>query len=250
VGAEADRHGNQEADMSHHRGRIGLVVGGLALAGLLATGCSAISKVKQTYENVKGNKATVDSFTQNLSNGKSVPFAATYATSGSSPATVVYAVNPSAGELAFHLTQTGGSASNVQFIVNSSGNYSCTQSGSSWSCNKLDQASAKDQENLFDLYTPDHWINFLKGLSLVAGLAGDHVTTSTMSVNGFDMSCVDLVASGVAGTSTICTTSENILGYVKVASGATTFTITNYTGSPDASLFQLPAGATVTTPTT
>ena len=142
--------------------------------------------MKQTYENVKGNKATVDAFTQNLSNGKSVPFAATYATSGASPATVVYAVNPSAGELAFHLTQTGGSASNVQFIVNSSGNYSCTQSGSSWSCNKLDQASATDQENLFDLYTPDHWINFLKGLSLVAGLAGDKVTTSTMSVNGFD----------------------------------------------------------------
>ena len=132
---------------------------------------------------------------------------------------MVYAVNPSAGELAFHLTQTGASASNVQFIVNSSGNYACTQSGSSWSCNKLDQASAKDQENLFDLYTPDHWINFLKGLSLVAGLAGDKVTTSTMSVNGFDMSCVDLVAHGVAGTSTICTTPQNILGYVKVGVG-------------------------------
>jgi hypothetical protein len=236
--------------MVHQRGRIGLVLAGLALAGLVGTGCSAISKVKQTYENVKGNKATVDAFSQNLSNGKSVPFAATYATSGSSPATVVYAVNPSAGELAFHLTQTGGSASNAQFIVNSSGNYACTQSGASWSCNKLDQASAKDQENLFGLYTPDHWINFLKGLSLVAGLAGDKVTTSTMSVNGFDMNCVDLVAHGVAGTSTICTTPQNILGYVKVASGATTFTITNYSGSPDASLFQLPPGATVTTPTT
>jgi len=236
--------------MWQHHGRIGLVVVGLALAGLLATGCSAIAKAKQTYENIKGNKDTVDAFTQNLSSGKSVPFAATYATSGSSPATVVYAVNPSSGELAFHLTQTGGSASNVQFIVNSSGNYACTQSGSAWSCKKVDQASAADQENLFDLYTPDHWINFLKGLSLVAGLAGDKVTTSTMSLNGFDMSCIDLVAHGVSGTCTICTTPQNILGYVKVAAGSTTFEITNYSGSPSSSLFQLPPGATVTTVTT
>lgn len=235
--------------MSQHHGRIGLLIAGLALAGLLATGCSAIAKAKQTYENIKGNKATVDAFTQNLSNGKSVPFMATYATSGSSPATVVYAVNPSSGELAFHLTQTGASVSNIQFIVNSSGNYACTQTGSSWSCKKDDQSSATGEENLFDLYTPDHWINFLKGLSLVAGLAGDKVTTSTMSLNGFNMSCIDLVAHGVAGTSTICTTSQNILGYVKVAQGSTTFEITNYSGSPPPSLFQLPPGATITTVT-
>ncbi len=129
--------------MSQHHGRMAFLVAGLALAGLLGTGCSAISKVKQTYDNVKNNKATIDAFTQNLDNSKSAPFMATYASTGSSPATVVYAVDPSAGGLAIHLTQTGGSASNTQFIVNSSGNYSCTQSGSSWSCTKLDQASAQ-----------------------------------------------------------------------------------------------------------
>jgi hypothetical protein len=236
--------------MSQHHGRIGLLVAGLALAGLCATGCSAISKVKATYENVKGNKATIDAFTQNLNNGKTVPFAATYATSGSSPATVVYAVDPSSGELAFHVTQTGGSASNIQLIVNSSGNYACTQNGSSWSCNKLDKASTADQENLLDFYTPSHWVNFLKGVSVVAGLAGDKVTTSTMSLNGVTMSCVDLMAHGVTGTSTICTTPQNILGYVKVAQDSTSFEMTNYSGSPSPSLFQLPPGATVTSTTT
>ena len=40
-----------------------------------------------------------------------------------------------------------------------------------------------------------------------------------MSLNGFDMNCVDLVAKGVPGTSTVCTTSQGILGYAKVASG-------------------------------
>ena len=215
----------------------------------MATGCSAISKAKQTYENIKGNKATVDAFTQNLSNGKSVPFAATYATSGASPATVVYAVNPSNGELAFHLTQTGGSASNIQFIVNSSGNYACTQSGSSWSCKKVDQASAADQENLFDLYTPDHWINFLKGLSLVAGLAGDKVTTSTMSLNGFNMSCIDLVAHGVAGTSTICTTPAEHSRVRQGGAGLDHLRDHELLGIAAASLFQLPPGATITTVT-
>ena len=99
------------------------------------------------------------------------------------------------------------------------------------------------------MYTPSHWISFLKGVSLVAGLSGDKVTTSTMSLNGFDMNCVDLVAKGVAGTSTICSTSQGILGYVSVASDSTTFEITSYSSSPAPSLFQLPPGATVTTTT-
>ena len=72
-----------------------------------------------------------------------------------------------------------------------------------------------------------------------------------MSLNGFDMNCVDLVRQGrEPGTSTICTTSQGILGYVKVAADSTSFQITNYSSSPSSSLFQLPPGATVTTATT
>ncbi|HXN60266.1 MAG TPA: hypothetical protein VN886_07400 [Acidimicrobiales bacterium] len=238
--------------MSKRSSRTGLLMAALMAIGIVGTGCSAISKVKQTVHNVEGNRATIDSFTQKINAGQNVPFQATYTTTGSSPATIVYAVNPSTNELAFHLTMTGQSASSTQFIVNSSGNYLCTQSssGSSWSCNKLDKASAADEQNVVDFYTPSHWVNFLKGVSLVAGLAGDKVGSSTMSISGFNnMSCVDLVAKGVAGTSTICTTQQNILGYVKVAQDSTSFQITNYSGSPSASLFQLPPGATVTTVT-
>ena len=82
----------------------------------------------------------------------------------------------------------------------------------------------------------------------MAGFAGDKVTTSTMSVNGFDMNCVDLVAKGTR-TSTICSTSQGILGYVSVESESTTFQITSYSSSPSAWLFQFPPGATVTTST-
>jgi hypothetical protein len=224
----------------------------LVAISALATGCSVVSKVKQDVHTVEANKSTVDSFTQNLQSTKDTPFEATYMTTGSSPATIIYAVDPTSGGLAFHETQTGSSASNVQVIVNSSGEYVCNQSGAAgaWSCQKLGKADAASENKIFDVYTPSHWISFLKGVSLVAGLSGDKVTTSTMSLNGFDMNCVDLVAKGVAGTSTICSTSQGILGYVSVASDSTTFEITNFSSSPAPSLFGLPPGATITTSTT
>jgi hypothetical protein len=230
---------------------IGFVVA-LVAVGALATGCSTVSKIKQDVHTVESNRSTVDSFTQNLQSSKDTAFEATYTTTGSSPATIIYAVDPSAGGLAFHETQTGSSASNVQVIVNSSGEYVCNQSGAAgaWSCQKLGKADAASENKIFDLYTPSHWISFLKGVSLVAGLSGDKVTTSTKSLNGFDMNCVDLVAKGVAGTSTICSTSQGILGYVSVASDSTSFQITDFSSSPSPSLFQLPPGATITTSTT
>jgi hypothetical protein len=233
------------------RGRIGFVVA-LVVIGALATGCSTVSKIKQDVHTVESNKSTVDSFTQNLQSNKDTPFEATYTTTGSAPATIVYAVDPSAGGLAFHETQTGSTASNVQIIVNSSGEYVCNQSGAgaAWSCRKLGTADAAGENKIFDLYTPSHWISFLKGVSLVAGLSGDKVTSSTKSLNGFDMNCIDLVAKGVAGTSTICSTSQGILGYVSVASDSTSFQITNFSSSPSPALFQLPPGATVTTSST
>ncbi len=93
-------------------------------------------------------------------------------------------------------------------------------------------------------------MTFLKDFSLAAGFAGDKVTSSTMTANGFSMSCVDFRASGVAGTSTICTTAQGILGYVKVAGDTTSFEIKSFSASPQASLFRLPPGAKVVTVTT
>ena len=110
------------------------------------------------------------------------------------------------------------------------------------SCQKLGTADAAAQNQIFDIYTPSHWTTFLKDFSLAAGLAGDKVTSSTMTVNGFSMQCVDFDAPGVPGTSTICTTAQGILGYVKVATDSTSFEIKSYSASPPASLFQLPPG--------
>lgn len=221
----------------------------VVLGGFALTGCGVVNTVKKVAHDVRGNKATIDAFNNKINSSQGATFEATYVTTGGSPATVVYAVEPPEG-LAFEETPTGTSTSSVHIIVNTSGEYSCSASGGSSSgptCQKLGTADAAAENKIFDLYTPSHWTAFLKDFSLAAGLAGDKVTSSTMTVNGFSMQCVDFVASGVPGTSTICTTAQGILGYVKVASNATSFEIKSYSGSPPASLFVLPPGATITT---
>ena len=138
-----------------------------------------------------------------------------------------------------------------EVVDNASREFACTPpSGSTktWTCQKLDPATATTENKIFDFYTPSHWVTFLRDFSLAAGFAGDKVSSSSMSLNGFNMSCVDFVASGVPGTSKICTTSQGILGYVKVADDSTSFEITKYSSLPSTSQFQLPPGAKITTP--
>ncbi len=174
------------------------------------TSCSAIGRVKSAVDDIRGNKATIDAFSSKLQSGAATPFEATYVTTGSAPATIVYAVQPPTG-VAFDETPSGRRR----------GRRRCT----SWSTRRAssparnhppgrhngharswEPPSAATENKIFDFYTPSHWIGFLKGFSLAAGLAGDKVTSSIMTVNGFAMSCVDFQASGVPGTSTICTT--------------------------------------------
>jgi hypothetical protein len=229
----------------------------LVLSGFGLTGCGVVKAVNKVKNDVEGNKAVIDQFTTNLKSGEAKPFEATYTTTGSSPTKIVYAVQPPQG-LVFKDTMSGSGSndvSNVDIIVNSSGEYSCTPptasgsgSGSRWTCQKLGKAGAAAKNQILNFYTPSHWVVFLRDFSLAAGFAGDKVTTSNITVHGFSMHCVDFRAGGVQGTSKICTTAQGILGYVKVASDSTSFEIRSYTASPPASLFRLPRGARVTKP--
>jgi hypothetical protein len=205
------------------------------------SGCSAVKAANTIRHDVDNNRATISSFTTQLKSSAATPFEATYVTTGANPTTVVYAVSPPTG-VAFTETPTNKSTPSVNIIVNSNGEYSC----SGLNCQKLPAVDAQTENKIFDFYTPSHWVTFLRDFSLAAGFAGDKVTSSTKTVNGFSMNCVDFKASGVPGTSTICSTSQGILGYVKVASDKTRFEIKSYTASPSSSLFQLPAGAKVT----
>ncbi len=218
----------------------------LILLGAGSAGCSVVKKINSVRHTVDSNRATIKTFTDGLKNSKTMPFQVTYVTTGGSPATVVYSVQPP-DNIAFSETASGSDTSATDLIANSSGTYSCSQAsqGAQWTCEKLGKASATAQHELFAVYTPAHWVTFLQALSVGAGLAGDKVTTSTKTVTGFSMHCVDLFAKG-EGASTFCTTSQDVLGYVKVGAESTSFEIKSYTSSPPASAFQLPAGATVT----
>ncbi len=224
----------------------------LATAVLLIaalSGCSAISTINKVRHAVDANRQIVNTFTQGLKSGTATAFQATYVTNGSSPDTVTYAVQPPK-DVSFTETATDNNSgtANLDLVSNANGEYSCTESSaaSGWSCQKLNKAESIAQNEIVNLYTPSHWIAILDGLSFVEGVEGDTVTTSSMTVNGFAMKCINFSQKGVKGQSTICTTAQNILGYVKAVGSSTTFEIKSYSSSPSASLFQLPAGAKIT----
>lgn len=233
--------------MSPTRPAVRLAVG--VLAGTVAlSGCAAVRTVNHIRGDIDQNKATISSFTNQLQSSPAKPFRATYVTTGSSPATITYAVQPPHG-LLFTDTPSGAKTA-TEFLVDSRGVFECTVpvhgSGPRPSCRKLGSIKAQEEQKLFDIYTPSHWVTFLRDFSLAAGFAGDRVTSSTMTVNGFSMNCVDFVAGGVPGKSTVCSTSQGLLGYVKVASDNAKFEMKGYTATPPQSLFALPQRATIT----
>ena len=235
------------------------VVAGVAAAviacGALG-GCGVIDAVTKAVNTMETNRAIIKAFSKNLKSSEKSTFQATYVTTGTSPVTVIYAVQPPK-QIAFEEMPTSGGPSDsgsYDLVANGSGAYSCspasgsTGTGPGWSCTKLAGTKSVVQSGIVDLYTPAHWVGFLAGIAVVAGLAGDVVTSSHKVVNGFNMSCVNLVIKGVTGKSTICTTSEGVLGYVNVAGDSTSFEIKAYSSAPAASMFQLPVGAKLTTP--
>ena len=225
------------------------VFGVTALLAISASGCSALSTINKVRHAVNANRAVIQAFTQGLKAGQATAFEATYKTTGGDPTIVTYAVQPPK-DVAFTQAAAGDSSgtSDLNLISNAQGEYACSRASASagWSCQKLSKIEALAQNQLVDFYTPSHWVAFLQTFSIAAGLAGDKVTTSTMTVNGFAMKCLDTHAKGIKGQSTICTTAQNILGYVKVAGESTNFEITSYKSSPSPSIFQLPAGAKIT----
>jgi hypothetical protein len=230
--------------------RAGVMAMAALVLGAGVASCGIVSTVKKVAGAVHGNKVIIDQFTGKLQSGQPSQFQVTYATTGGSSAKITYAVQPP-HDLAIAVSQTGSvpTAGDARFLVNSAGQYSCARAavGGGWACSKVpSNSSSATPGQLLDIYTPAHWVTFLQDFSLAAGFAGDKITSSSMTVNGFPMQCVDFVASGVPGTSKICTTAQHLLGYVQVASQSTGFEISAYSTTPEPALFQVPAGAKIT----
>jgi len=218
------------------------------------TGCNAVSKAVnaiKTVHNMLHGSAAINSLTSKISAGDSAAYEVTYVTTGSSPATINYAADPP-HDFAFDDTTSTGE---IRLFAGSAGQFECNRqkSGGAWSCLETNVTGINTTKLMYALYSGSYWIDFLKIYSVAAALHGVTVTSSTMTVNGFKLQCA-VVVSGSKPNQTrseVCVTSQGILGYVSVAAKAADFEIKSYSASPSASLFKVPAGATVTTiPTT
>ncbi len=129
---------NLEAAMTHDTNRSGtinvhrraavLIVAALAASTFGLTSCGVVNAAKNAVHTVEGNKSTIDAFTSKVQSGESSTFEATYMTTGSSPATVVYAVQPP-NKVSFTITPSPAHRAvdaATDLVVNQSGEYSCT----------------------------------------------------------------------------------------------------------------------------
>lgn len=232
-----------------------LVVGGSF--GL--TGCGRIIRAAinhATHGKLDQDENAVNQLTSKMQSAESETFDVSYQTTGVAPAIVRVAAMPPK-DFAFVDTASNGAVS-ADLIQNASGSDYCSRAASGnakYQCTKLSSQTISTYDAMKALYTPQYWIDFLNAYKY-AGVVGVSITNTTMTVNGFALTCI--VATGSAGStttssdatapkSTVCVTSQGVLGYVKVSSDSTAFEIKSYSTSPPSSLFQVPAGATITT---
>jgi len=218
------------------------------------TGCSAINKavnaVKAVHSLLHGS-AAIDQLTSKMQSSDTSAYDVTYVTTGSAPATVKFALDPP-HDFAFADTTSTGE---FEVLGGSAGVFECSRSSSgsssagAWSCVKAQGAEVDTDKLAYALYSGTYWIDFLKIYSVAAALHGVTISSATMSVNGFNLQCAVVVSGNKPNqqTSKVCVTSQGILGYVSVSARSADFEIQSFSPSPPASLFQIPAGATVST---
>ncbi len=215
------------------------------------TGCSKVINAIKTVHNVLHQGAAIGALSNKLKSADKNPYEVTYVTTGRNPVTTELASSPP-HELAFSTTLSGNI---VHLISNSTGEFACSKavsSGATWSCIEGKGAEVEADKAMYALYSGAYWIDFLRIYSAAAALQGIKIHSTSMSVNGFALQCVVITGNKNNPTnSKWCVTSQGVLGYVSVSAKSADFEIKSYSSSPSSSLFQVPAGATITTiPTT
>jgi hypothetical protein len=119
---------------------------------------------------------------------------------------------------------------------------SCSQkSGASAStCEQLPSSIGSSLTSSLGVFTGKYWSEAL------AATAGHGATVSSMTVGGQSSQCLTYSPSSTVDGE-ICVTGAGVLSYVKDLKSGYTMSLTSYSSSPSASLFQTPAGATVST---
>jgi len=224
----------------------------VVMAAFGITGCTKVINAIKTVHNVLHQGAAISALSSKIKASDNKPYEVTYVTTGNNPVTTELAASPP-HEFAFGTTESGEI---LDVISNSTGEYACSRpsrSSGTWSCLKLKPAAIETYKLMYALYSGAYWIDFLRIYSAAAALQGVTIHSTTMSVNGFALQCAVVTdkKSTPTTTSKWCVTDQGILGYVSVSAKSADFEIKSYSPSPPSSLFQPPAGATITTiPTT
>src|SRR5215472_8462266 len=90
-----------------------LAVVTLLIAGL--AGCGVVAKINNVRHAVDSNRAAIKAFTQGLKSSEATPFSAAYVTTGSSPATITYAVRPPT-DVTFAESAQGSGTANLDLV--------------------------------------------------------------------------------------------------------------------------------------
>lgn len=177
-----------------------------------------------------------------LQTGQNATFDAVYKSTGSGSSTTSIEIANQGSSYAFNTVSSSGSKANI--FSNGTKVYSCQQaSGSStWNCTDMTAIGLGTLGLATQFYTGKYWLPILKTYAPQAAALG--ATFSTATIAGQSAQCVTYKPSTSSGGE-VCVTDSGVLALVK--SSTNSFELQSYTGSPAASLFQLPAGATAGT---
>ena len=73
------------AAASRGRRGAGVMAVAMVLGSFVLTSCGVVSAVRKVERDVRGNKATIDTFTNTIKSSQGTTFEATYVTTGSTP---------------------------------------------------------------------------------------------------------------------------------------------------------------------
>lgn len=234
--------------------RRALMVSGALLACCVSVSAcgilTAAKRISTAVHDISGGNAALNAWEKQVKSGEGQKYSVTYETTGKGGGTITFASDPP-HDFAYTSGASDGNSA-TDFVEIGSTSYDCTQpSGGKWGCEKLSGALGSASEaGLFDLYTGAYWLTFLKYYEAAAALEGVTIKNTTMNVNSFPLSCVVIDNSKDENNGgTFCVvTATGVLGYIHNNSSPTSdFEIKTYTSSPASSLFQVPAGATVST---
>jgi hypothetical protein len=231
--------------------RAALLSGTLVMCGMSASACSAIGAIKKVstaVHDISGGNKAVSAWEAQVAKGDTAKYQVSYETTGPGGSTVTYASDPPSS---FALDVPGSNGSGTfDYIQNGATGYYCSQTSGKWTCIKeATSGSSNTYSSLFEIYQGSYWLGFLKYYEAAAALEGVTVKNTTMSKNGFNLSCI-VIENSKAQTNggTFCyVTSTGVLGYTHSNGSNSSFEIKSYSSSPSSSLFQLPSGATITT---